>query len=122
MKDMGFSRTKAKTVLEVSKLIKDKKLNLSLTSKLSEKEAKDVLCKIKGIGPWTVENFLIFSGKNKDICTANDLGLKKGIKKIYNLDKLPSDDEVYSISENWRPYRSVAVRYIWEIVDQDINF
>ena len=122
MKDMGFSRTKAKTVLEVSKLIKDKKLNLSLTSKLSEKEAKDVLCKIKGIGPWTVENFLIFSGNNKDICPANDLGLKKGIKKIYNLDKLPSDDEVYSISENWRPYRSVAVRYIWEIVDQDINF
>ena len=51
MKDMGFSRTKAKTVIEVSKLIKDKKLNLSLTSKLSEKEAKDVLCKIKGIGP-----------------------------------------------------------------------
>ena len=122
MKDMGFSRTKAKTVIEVSKLIKDKKLNLSLTSKLSEKEAKDVLCKIKGIGPWTVENFLIFSGNNKDICPANDLGLKKGIKKIYNLDKLPSDDEVYSISENWRPYRSVAVRYIWEIVDQDINF
>ena len=122
MKDMGFSRTKAKTVIEVSKLIKDKKLNLSLTSKLSEKEAKDVLCKIKGIGPWTVENFLIFSGNNKDICPANDLGLKKGIKKIYNLDKLPSDDEDYSISENWRPYRSVAVRYIWEIVDQDINF
>ena len=63
-----------------------------------------------------------FSGNNKDICPANDLGLKKGIKKIYKFDKLPSDDEVYSISENWRPYRSVAVRYIWEIVDQDINF
>ena len=47
-----------------------------------------------------MENFLIFSGNNKDICPANDLGLKKGIKKIYNLDKLPSDDEVYSISEN----------------------
>tara|TARA_Y100001970_G_scaffold103268_1_gene129621 strand:+ start:19383 stop:20018 length:636 start_codon:yes stop_codon:yes gene_type:complete len=122
LKEMGFSTSKAKTVLEVSRLIKDEKLNLSITSKLSEKEAKDVLCKIKGIGPWTVENFLIFSGNNKDICPANDLGLKKGIKKIYNLDKLPSDDEVYAISEKWRPYRSIAVRYIWEIVDQDINF
>ena len=107
---------------EYDEQLKTARVNAQAIIAQSEKEAKDVLCKIKGIGPWTVENFLIFSGNNKDICPANDLGLKKGIKKIYNLDKLPSDDEVYSISENWRPYRSVAVRYIWEIVDQDINF
>ena len=58
--------------------------------------------------------------KPKDVMKVRKI--RKTLKKIYNLDKLPSDDEVYSISENWRPYRSVAVRYIWEIVDQDINF
>ena len=48
--------------------------------------------------------------------------LKKGIQKIYKLDNIPSDEEVYKISEKWRPYRSLAVRYIWEVVDQNISF
>ena len=89
--------------------------------KLSPEEYYELLISIKGIGPWTVENFLIFSGNNTDICPANDLGLKKGIKIIYKLKDLPSDEEVYTIAEKWRPYRSIASRYIWEVVDQKIN-
>ena len=71
-----------------------------------------------GLSP---KSCLIFSGNNTDICPANDLGLKKGIKIIYKLKDLPSDEEVYKIAEKWRPYRSIASRYIWEVVDQKIN-
>ena len=84
-----------------------------------EIEAKKILCEIKGIGPWTVENFLLFTGENKDICPANDLGVKKGIKKIYKLDDLPSDEEVYAISEKWKPWRTVACCYMWRTVDPE---
>ena len=119
---LGLSKSKIRTIIEISKLIRNHQLDLNEVSKLEEIEAKKILCEIKGIGPWTVENFLLFTGENKDICPANDLGVKKGIKKIYKLDDLPSDEEVYAISEKWRPYRSVAISYIWEVVDQNINF
>jgi 3-methyladenine DNA glycosylase/8-oxoguanine DNA glycosylase len=122
LKYLGLSKAKANTILELSKSIKNNQLDLNLISKMEESKAKKILCEFKGIGPWTVENFLIFTGNNQDICPANDLGIKKGIQKIYKLDNVPSDEEVYSISEKWRPYRSLAVRYIWEVVDQNINF
>ena len=119
---LGLSKTKSNTIIEVSHLIKDNFISLKKISKLEEKEAKEILCSIKGIGPWTVENFLLFSGNNNDICPANDLGIKKGIKIIYNLTDLPKDEEVYQIAEKWKPFRSIASRYIWEIVDQKISF
>ena len=122
LKTLGLSKTKSETILKLSYLINEENLNLTKTMKLPEQKAKDILCKIKGIGPWTVENFLMFSGKNQDICPINDLGIKKGIKIIYNLNELPSEKKVMEISSKWKPYRSLASRYLWEIVDQDINF
>ena len=122
LKTLGLSKTKSETILKLSYLINEENLNLTKTMKLPEQKAKDILCKIKGIGPWTVENFLLFSGKNQDICPINDLGIKKGIQIIYNLNELPSEKEVMEIASKWKPYRSLASRYLWEIVDQDINF
>lgn len=122
LKTLGLSKTKSETILKLSYLINEENLNLTKTMKLPEQKAKDILCKIKGIGPWTVENFLLFSGKNQDICPINDLGIKKGIQIIYNLNELPSEKKVMEISSKWKPYRSLASRYLWEIVDQDINF
>ena len=122
LKTLGLSKTKSETILKLSYLINEENLNLTKIMKLPEQKAKDILCKIKGIGPWTVENFLLFSGKNQDICPINDLGIKKGIQIIYNLNELPSEKKVMEISSKWKPYRSLASRYLWEIVDQDINF
>ena len=51
-----------------------------------------------------------------------NLGIKKGLKIIYNLNDLPKDEEVYQIAEKWKPFRSIASRYIWEIIDQKISF
>ena len=122
LKTLGLSKTKSETILKLSYLINEENLNLTKTMKLPEQKPKDILCKIKGTGPWTVENFLLFSGKNQDICPINDLGIKKGIQIIYNLNELPSEKKVMEISSKWKPYRSLASRYLWEIVDQDINF
>ena len=122
LKTLGLSKAKSETILKLSYLINEENLNLTKIMKLPEQKAKDILCKIKGIGPWTVENFLLFSGKNQDICPINDLGIKKGIQIIYNLNELPSEKKVMEISSKWKPYRSLASRYLWEIVDQDINF
>ena len=61
LKTLGLSKTKSETILKLSYLINEENLNLTKTMKLPEQKAKDILCKIKGIGPWTVENFLMFS-------------------------------------------------------------
>ena len=122
LKTLGLSKAKSETIIKLSYLINEENLNLTKIMKLPEQKAKDILCKIKGIGPWPVENFLLFSGKNQDICPINDLGIKKGIQIIYNLNELPSEKKVMEISSKWKPYRSLASRYLWEIVDQDINF
>ena len=122
LKTLGLSKAKSETIIKLSYLINEENLNLTKTMKLPEQKAKDILCKIKGIGPWTVENFLMFSGKNQDICPSNDLGIKKGIQIIYKFNELPSEKKVMEISSKWKPYRSLASRYLWEIVDQDINF
>jgi len=122
LKSLGLSKAKSETIIKLSYLINEENLNLAKIMKLHEQKAKDILCKIKGIGPWTVENFLLFSGKNQDICPINDLGIKKGIQIIYKFTELPSEKKVMEISSKWKPYRSLASRYLWEIVDQDINF
>ncbi|MEC7870594.1 MAG: hypothetical protein VX868_00835 [Chloroflexota bacterium] len=122
LKSLGLSKAKSETIIKLSYLINEENLNLTKIMKLHEQKAKDILCKIKGIGPWTVENFLLFSGKNQDICPINDLGIKKGIQIIYKFTELPSEKKVMEISSKWKPYRSLASRYLWEIVDQDINF
>ena len=122
LKSLGLSKAKSETIIKLSYLINEENLNLTKIMKLHEQKAKDILCKIKGIGPWTVENFLLFSGKNQDICPINDLGIKKGIQIIYKFTELPSEKKVMEISSKWKPYRSPASRYLWEIVDQDINF
>ena len=80
LNDLGLSKAKSNTILELSETIKNNKLDLNLISKMEESKAKKILCEFKGIGPWTVENFLLFTGNNKDICPANDLGIKKGMQ------------------------------------------
>ena len=87
---------------------------------IAECEDEDVITKLitfSGIGKWTAEMFLIFGLGRPDILSVNDAGLKRGFKVAYNLQQMPSADEMISISEPWRPYRSVGSWYLWRVVD-----
>lgn len=74
------------------------------------------LTKIKGIGRWTAEMFLMLSLSREDIFSHGDLGLMKGIKRLYNLEK-PSREEVEKIAIKWSPYRSYASHILWRSLD-----
>jgi DNA-3-methyladenine glycosylase II len=75
------------------------------------------LCKVRGIGPWTVQMHLIFSLGRPDVMPATDLGIQKGVQQTYGLATLPKPDQVLEVTGHLAPYRSVASWYFWRCVD-----
>lgn len=75
------------------------------------------LCRVRGIGPWTVQMHLIFSMGRPDVMPATDLGIQKGVQIIYALPELPKPDGVLAATQHLAPYRSVAAWYLWRAVD-----
>ena len=86
-------------------------------AKCEDEDVIKRLVTLSGVGTWTAEMFLIFGLGRPDVLSVNDAGLKKGFKLTYNLPQTPSADEMISIGEPWRPYRSVASWYLWRVVD-----
>ena len=71
------------------------------------------LCKIKGIGPWTAEIYLLFSLGRPDVWPAADLAVQEALKRLKRLRKRPSTERMRKLGEAWRPYRSAAARFLW---------
>ena len=83
----------------------------------SDTDIIDMLTRIKGIGRWTAQMFLMFSLNRSDILPELDLGIQKGFKIYFKLNKLPSSDYMIKKAELWRPYRTLASWYLWRIVE-----
>ncbi|HEY6536889.1 MAG TPA: DNA-3-methyladenine glycosylase [Candidatus Nitrosocosmicus sp.] len=113
LRKIGLSYNKISYIKDLSHRIYDKKINFIQLSTLSNDEIVQELIKIKGIGQWTAEMFLIFHLKREDVLPTKDLGIRKAMKILYKLDGLPSPSHMLEISSSWRPYRSVASWYLW---------
>jgi len=114
LRKTGLSRMKIKYIKELSKAIEAKKLKMRSISKLSDEEVIEQLTRVKGIGRWTAEMFLIFSLGRMDVLPVGDLGLRKGIQLYNSADELPNAAEIEKLGEKWRPYRTVATWYLWK--------
>jgi DNA-3-methyladenine glycosylase II len=80
---------------------------------MADEEILKVLTKVKGIGPWTAQMFLMFTLGREDIFSHGDLGLKKGIIKIYKLKKDSTKKQIEKIISKWSPYKTYASRILW---------
>jgi DNA-3-methyladenine glycosylase II len=78
-----------------------------------EAQLRVQLTAIKGIGPWSVDMFLMFGLGRPDVLPVGDLGLRMGVRDEYGLKEIPEADELVALAEPWRPYRSVATWYFW---------
>jgi DNA-3-methyladenine glycosylase II len=119
LRDLGLSNAKAKYVIDLSYKLLSAEIKLNGISKLSESEIMNELIKVKGIGPWTVHMFLIFVLGKPNILPEGDLGIKKAIMLNYNLENLPTGEEVIKLSKikNWAPYNTYASLYLWKSID-----
>ena len=114
LKKTGLSEMKISYIKDLSKRIMSKELQLNKLRNLPDEQVVEELIQVRGIGRWTAEMFLIFSLGRLDVLPVGDLGLKKGIKRLHNLEELPSEEKIKKIAEKWRPYRTVATWYLWK--------
>jgi DNA-3-methyladenine glycosylase II len=113
----GLSRAKIKYIRELALAVKDGEIDFSSLVGFEEEKVISKLVTLSGVGRWTAEMFLIFGLGRPDVLSVNDAGLQRAIKLAYSLQQMPSADEMISIGEPWRPYRSVASWYLWRMVD-----
>ena len=117
LKSCGLSRQKITYLKSLSHGFINKEINPNNWSNYSDEEIINELIKIKGIGRWTAEMFLIFNLCRPDIFPADDLGLIKGICRCYNIKYPITKDRAINMSKKWKPYRSVATWYFWRSLD-----
>ena len=96
--------------------------NFSDFSDFSDLQIKDKLIKVKGIGPWTADMFLMFTLKRQDVIPFSDLGIRKGFKRLYNLPVIPDQVFMSEKSKIWSPFRTLASLYLWRLVDDEFNW
>lgn len=118
LRSVGLSTNKVIYLKNLSQAVLDGSLQLDDFQHLSDDEIITQLTKIKGIGRWTAEMFLIFSLGRQDVFSLGDGGLYNAIRKLYNLDK-PTKHEIQEITQKWSPYRTFASLYLWKSLDNE---
>ena len=109
----GMSRRKVETLRALAGRFATGELSDETLQQSSDDEIEAALTAIPGIGPWTVRGFLIIALDRPDVVLAGDLALRRAIRNVYGLDQMPTEAEVLHIAERWRPYRSLAVGYLF---------
>ena len=117
----GFSNSKVAYTKNVARFFIDQKKNIKKINKLADEEVIKFLTTIKGVGVWTAEMFMIFSLGREDIFSYGDLGLRKGLQKVYGFKKEPTSKQMIKIVEAWKPYRTHGSRYMWASLDSQIE-
>ena len=113
LREAGLSWRKVSTLRDLAERLTDGRLNPDVLSSLPDDELMAELTAIPGVGPWTVQGALIIALQREDVVLPGDLALRKAIQAAYQLDHLPSQQEVLAIAEKWRPYRSLATSYLF---------
>lgn len=111
---VGLSGMKIEYLKDLAKHVEERKLDMRAISRMSDEDVIAQLTRIKGIGRWTAEMFLIFSLGRQDVFPVGDLGLRKGVQMLFSLPEIPKPQEVEKLGHGWRPYRTVATWYLWK--------
>lgn len=113
LRSAGFSFSKIAYTKNIARFFIDNKKEMAKVHESTDEEIIKLLTAIKGIGVWTAEMFLMSSLGREDVFSYGDLGLRKGLQKVYKLKKEPTLKQMKKIVEVWRPYRSHGARYMW---------
>jgi DNA-3-methyladenine glycosylase II len=116
MRSAGLSRAKIAALKSLSHDLQTGNLSFAKLETLGDDEALDYLVKLKGVGPWTAEMFLIFSLGRPDVLSLGDAGLRRAAGLLYRNDPM-HPAALKEQSEKWRPYRSIASWYLWASLD-----
>jgi DNA-3-methyladenine glycosylase II len=113
LRSAGVSFQKIGYIKSLAKLVDAGKINFRKFVNLTDEEIIEILTQVKGIGRWTAEMFLIFCMNRPDVFSHGDLGLRNAVKRWYKLDKDRHPKKYHRLVESWKPYRTLAARYLW---------
>lgn len=113
LRSLGVTRQKAAYCINVAEAILEGGLDLKALSRMDDPAVFDTLTRIKGIGPWTADIYLLMALRRPDVWPSGDIALMNTVRKVKALDMSPSPSTLSTIAEAWRPFRSVAARMLW---------
>lgn len=117
LKACGVSPQKMGYLASLFEYVRSEKLYLGGLVDKDEATVVAELTQVRGIGRWTAEMFLIFALNRPDVLPMADLGIRTGLKRIFELEDFPSPEVSEELTRSWRPYRSVASWYLWRMFD-----
>jgi DNA-3-methyladenine glycosylase II len=113
LRDSGFSARKGATLRALAERFVDGRLGDEALAAMTDEEVEATLTEVPGIGLWSARGFLLVALDRPDVFLSGDLALRRAIEREYGFDHLPTEDEVAEVSDLWRPYRSLAVSYLF---------
>ena len=113
LKMIGFSRQKTAYARHLSEAVIEKRIDLDGLHLLPDAEIKAELIKLKGVGEWTSDVYLLMAMLRPDVMPRGDIALHAAYQKLTNADKRPGSDEFVAMAEKWKPFRSTAARLLW---------
>ncbi len=113
LRTAGFSGRKGATLRALAERFVDGRLSDAALAEMTDDEVEAALTEVPGIGPWSAHGFLLVALDRPDVFLSGDLALRRAIQRLYGLDHVPTEDELVEISDRWRPYRSLAVSYLF---------
>lgn len=119
IKTIGLSGQKSRYIRDLAThFVQDSAVFNHLES-LPDDQVIQELTRIKGIGVWTAQMFLMFTLVRLDIFAPDDVGLQQAIKKLYKIETLPKRAELNKFAERWKPYRTIACWHLWHLLDNE---
>ncbi len=113
LRDSGFSTRKGQTLRALAERFVDGRLSDKALARMDDDEVEAALTEVPGIGPWSARGFLLVALDRPDVFLTGDIALRRAIQRVYGFDHVPTEAELSELSDRWRPYRSLAVSYLF---------
>ncbi len=117
LRSVGYSARKASYLLGLAQEALDGSLDFGALATRPDDEIVERLTKLRGIGIWTAQMYLIFCLGRPDVLPYDDLGVRQALRNFHGLSELPRKPEAIELAAPWRPYASVASWYCWRSID-----
>lgn len=113
----GLSGSKAASLRDLADKVASGQVVLDRIGRLPDAAIVEHLCRVRGIGPWTADMFLLWALGRQDVWPIGDYGVRAGFARAWGLEKIPSPKELVAKGEPFRPHRSVVAWYCWRVMD-----
>lgn len=119
LRGFGLSGQKASYVLDLAEKTRSGAVRFQDLPALGDEAVIEHLTQVKGVGVWTVQMFLMFALRRRDVLPVGDLGIRAAMKQAYRMRELPKPERMERVARPWRPFASVACWYLWRSLDGD---